>query len=150
MKINLKDTTIRKMRPEDIPEVMAIDRRAGLVPWSDDAYGRELNNVLAQYIVLLKDDVVVAFAGEWLVVDEAQIMKVAVAPEMQQNGLGKMLMLALIGLAKRSGCRTMTLEVKKQNVSALALYQGFGFEITGERADYYPDGSDAYLMTKNL
>lgn len=144
------DVTIRRMTVEDIPDVMTIDRTAGLVPWSDDAFERELNNMLARYVVIEDGGDIVAFAGEWLVVDEAQIMKVAVTPDLQHTGYGKMLMAALTGLATREGCQTMTLEVKKQNAAALGLYRGFGFEITGERADYYPDGSDAYLMTRNL
>jgi ribosomal-protein-alanine N-acetyltransferase len=92
----------------------------------------------------------VGFAGEWCVVDEAQIMKIAVLPDWQQRGLGRRLMKAMMDHALLNGCTEMTLEVKQKNHQALKLYRHLGFEMIGKREQYYPDGSNAYLMLARL
>jgi ribosomal-protein-alanine N-acetyltransferase len=147
---------LRPMICADIAQVSTIDRAAGLIPWKEASFLQEIKNPLAHYVVVEHPSgqeqalQMVGFAGEWCVVDEAQIMKVAVLPDWQQRGIGRHLMKAMMDHARLNGCTEMTLEVRQKNNLALKLYRYLGFEIIGKRAQYYPDGSNAYLMSVRL
>jgi ribosomal-protein-alanine N-acetyltransferase len=81
-------------------------------------------------------------------VDEAHITTFAVHPDWRRQGIGRRLLLAMIGLAEDLGAVRMTLEVRVSNEAAQALYSEHGFAIAGRRERYYTDdGEDAYVMT---
>ena len=90
---------------------------------------------------------VVGYAGLWLMVDEAHITTVAVRRAFRGRGLGKVLMLAMMGLARDLGARMVTLEVRKSNAIAIKMYEELGFRQKGVRPRYYTDnGEDALIM----
>ena len=90
---------------------------------------------------------VVGYAGLWLMVDEAHITTVAVRRAFRGRGLGKVLMLAMMGLARDLGARMVTLEVRKSNAIAIKMYEELGFRQKGMRRRYYTDnGEDALIM----
>lgn len=154
--LSLSSFGLRPMTRGDIAQVLTIDRAAGLIPWKETSFLQEIKNPLAHYMVIEHSSgqeqalQMVGFAGEWCVVDEAQIMKVAVLPDWQQRGLGRRLMKAMMDHARLNGCTKMTLEVRQKNHQALKLYRHLGFEIIGKREQYYPDDSNAYLMSVPL
>jgi [ribosomal protein S18]-alanine N-acetyltransferase len=87
------------------------------------------------------------FAGMWLMLDEAHITTIGVAPEQRGKALGEMLFVNLMDEALRRRARWMTLEVRVSNESALGLYAKYGFTQQGLRKRYYSDnGEDAYIM----
>ncbi len=91
---------------------------------------------------------VVAYAGIWLMVDEAHITTFAVLPDWRRHGIGGRLLVELMRLAADLGARVVTLEVRLCNQPARALYQRFGFRPVGVRPRYYSDnGEDALIMT---
>ncbi|MSS19122.1 ribosomal protein S18-alanine N-acetyltransferase [Pseudoramibacter porci] len=142
----------RLMEKSDLYQVMAVDWRSGLIPWPEHSFLDELGNILAEYLVLVQNDsenresAVVGFAGQWFVAGEAQLMKIAIDPDFQGNGLGRRLMKKIIARARSHNCQSITLEVRTDNEPALGLYRSFGFEILGKRERYYPNGADAYVM----
>ena len=90
---------------------------------------------------------VVGYAGLWLMVDEAHITTVAVRRAFRGRGLGKVLMLAMMDLARDLGARMVTLEVRKSNAIAIKMYEELGFRQKGMRRRYYTDnGEDALIM----
>ncbi len=91
---------------------------------------------------------IVGYGGFWKMVDEAHISTIAVTPEERRRGIGELLLIAMIEAAQENGAAVLTLEVRKSNVSAQALYRKYGFEIAGERKQYYSDNhEDAWIMT---
>jgi ribosomal-protein-alanine N-acetyltransferase len=91
---------------------------------------------------------VVGYAGLWLMVNEAHITTIAVAPDFQGRGLGELLLLALIDHAIGLEAYCVTLEVRISNHIAQSLYHKYTFRQTGVRKRYYSDnGEDAYIMT---
>lgn len=76
---------------------------------------------------------------------EAEILTLAVAPDARGKGLGRALLTAAIGEAKKMGAHVMFLEVGSDNPAALALYAGLGFTKVGLRKGYY-QGRDAALL----
>jgi [ribosomal protein S18]-alanine N-acetyltransferase len=90
---------------------------------------------------------ILGFAGMWLMLDEAHITTIGVAPEQRGKSLGEMLFVNLLDDALRRRARWMTLEVRVSNASALGLYAKYGFTQQGLRKRYYSDnGEDAYIM----
>ncbi|WP_348790196.1 ribosomal protein S18-alanine N-acetyltransferase [Leifsonia sp. NPDC080035] len=78
---------------------------------------------------------------------EGDIQTIAVAPAARRHGLGRALMQALIGEARKRGARDVFLEVRADNPNAQTLYRTLGFEEIGVRPKYYqPDGVDAIVM----
>jgi ribosomal-protein-alanine N-acetyltransferase len=137
------------MGVDDLPAVHAIERASFDSPWPVDAYRSELEtNRLAQYLVAHAGDVVAAYAGMWLMVDEAHIITFAVHPSWRRQRIGERLLLALLDLARDAGAHEATLEVRLSNLPARRLYEKFGFRPVGLRPHYYSDnGEDALIMT---
>jgi ribosomal-protein-alanine N-acetyltransferase len=91
---------------------------------------------------------VVAYAGVWLMVDEAHVTTFAVLPAYRRRGIGGLLLSGLMALSADMGAAVVTLEVRLSNVAARQLYQRFGFRPVGVRPRYYSDnGEDALIMT---
>jgi ribosomal-protein-alanine N-acetyltransferase len=134
---------------EDIPAVHEIERLSFPAPWPTYAFRQELEaNRMARYLVVRVGAEVVAYAGIWLMVDEAHITTFAVLPTWRRQGVGGRLLLELIELAVDLGARVVTLEVRLSNAAARRLYQRFGFRPVGVRPRYYSDnGEDALIMT---
>lgn len=140
---------IEPMTLADIPAVHAIERASFAVPWPDYAFRQELKaNKMAHYLVARTGGDPIAYAGVWLMVDEAHVTTFAVLPLWRRHGVGGRLMLALLDLAVEHGARVATLEVKIGNMAAREMYGRFGFRPVGVRPRYYSDdGSDALIMT---
>jgi ribosomal-protein-alanine N-acetyltransferase len=137
------------MRVEDIPAVHAIESASFPTPWPPYAFRGELEtNRMAHYLVVRAAQRLVAYAGIWLMVDEAHVTTFAVLPAYRRRGIGGRLLSELIELAAQLGATVVTLEVRLSNAGARRLYQQFGFRPVGVRPRYYSDnGEDALIMT---
>lgn len=143
----MTEITFRPMRRADVHRVAELERLCFRSPWSEKALAGELSNRVARYRVGLVGQKVEAYAGMWLLYEEAHITNVAVAPTLRRLGFGRALMLEMMRTALLDGACQMTLEVRESNLAAQALYQGLGFEAAGRRRRYYADtGEDALIM----
>jgi [ribosomal protein S18]-alanine N-acetyltransferase len=137
------------MRADDLAAVQAIERASFTTPWPPHAYRQELEtNRLAHYLVAVIGETLVAYAGIWLMVDEAHITTFAVHPGWRRRRIGERLLLALLDVAVDARAREATLEVRLSNLPARRLYEKYGFRPVGIRTRYYSDnGEDALIMT---
>jgi ribosomal-protein-alanine N-acetyltransferase len=141
------------MTIDDIPAVVEIEQASLNGNWPATAFERELDqNAMARYLVLELQSgerpQILGFAGLWLMVDEAHVVTVAVAPEHRRRGYGRLLVHALLGLATRNSMAVATLECRVSNLAARRLYRDYGFYEVGKRTRYYSDnGEDAVIMT---
>ena len=140
---------IRPMRVADLTTVQLIERSSFSTPWPAQAYRQEIEtNRLAQYLVALMGDTIVAYGGIWLMVDEAHVTTFAVHPRYRRRRIGEQLILALLDLARERHAREATLEVRLSNLPARRLYEKYGFRPVGIRPRYYSDNNeDALIMT---
>ncbi|MDW7671259.1 MAG: ribosomal protein S18-alanine N-acetyltransferase [Bacillota bacterium] len=146
-----KECVIRAMTVADIPAVIDIERRSFTTPWTLHAFRMEMKNQLAVYRVAETDGIISAYGGMWLILDEAHVTNVAVHPDYRGRHLGRRIMEALMEEALRRNLLRMTLEVRKQNEPAIALYKKLGFLMAGIRPGYYQDtGEDALIMWVEL
>ena len=136
---------VRRLTFADLPEVVAIERRAFTSPWSLAMFVLELSKPsgiclaaevegeLVGYLICSRYDTV------W------HIMNVAVDPELRRRRIATTLLDTLIGRVERDA--QLTLEVRRSNAGAIELYEGFGFRSAGVRRRYYQDnGEDALVM----
>ena len=146
----MENIKIMPMTIEHLEGVMHIEKLSFPHPWSEKALIKEIeSNQLARYMVITQGDKVIAFGGMWLIMDEAHITNIAVHPQHRGQGIGNLLMDALIRVAQREGIFQLTLEVRATNDPAIKLYQKYGFEVVGRRKGYYEDdGEDALVMWK--
>ena len=85
-----------------------------------------------------------------MILDEANIMNIAVRIDKRKLGIGSILLNKLIELAKFSNCTSILLEVNENNIPAIALYEKYHFERIGLRKKYYNNTDNAILMKKEI
>ena len=91
---------------------------------------------------------VAGFAGAWFVADEAHVVTIGARERERRRGIADLLLMGIADAAVRLGSRHTTLEVRRSNAAALALYRKHGFREMGVRKRYYSDnGEDAVIMT---
>lgn len=148
---------VRLMHKEDIAQVTEIDRAAFPSQWPPVNYERELQSWLAHYIVACEEsdeppppgkEYITGFAGFWMMVDKAHITNLAVREIHRRRGMGELLLISMIDLARELNAHSLTLEVRASNIAAQSLYGKYGFTRAGLRRRYYTDNKeDAVLMS---
>ena len=142
-----RQTVIREMGFGDIIDVTKIENSTFFDAWNESMWLDELNNSLTTYIAMEEGGRVIGYAGYWLVAGEAQITRVAIAPEERERGLGTLLTASLINRAWEAGADAVTLEVRQSNAAAQKMYLTCGFRAEGVRPSYYADNhEDAVIM----
>lgn len=120
-------------------------------PWSENSIASELENRLSYWLVAEVDGDVVGYIGSQSVLDGADMMNLAVAPEFRRQGIAEALVNALVAYLQQKGILALLLEVRASNVPAIALYERLGFEQVGRRPNYYRHPrEDALIMRKEL
>ena len=101
--------------------------------------------------VAKSDDDIAGFINLGFVLDEASVNNIAVKKVYRRQGVGKALLNAAIAYCRDNRLHLLMLEVRKSNLSAIALYEQFGFQAVGFRKRFYSDPEeDAILMNKIL
>jgi [ribosomal protein S18]-alanine N-acetyltransferase len=148
------DLTIKPISVEDIEPVVILDRLCFGGLWSIDSYRRELTNDNSHFLGVAIDktlepetDGIIGFGCFWAILDEAHITLLGIHPHYQRQGLGKLLLTALLDQARSIDMARATLEVRASNQGAIQLYEQFGFQTVGRRKKYYQDtGEDGIIM----
>lgn len=134
-------------RPSDLDMVMEIETLSFSSPWSRQVFIEELDRDFAFLKVLRTcSGRVVAFINYWVVADEIHVLNVATHPDWRHQGLGRRLMQHAIRVGRQRSARLVTLEVRRSNQNALALYDSLGFLAVGVRPRYYENREDAIVM----
>ena len=138
---------IENLNLTHIEEICDIEKRCFSDAWSRQSFIDEIDNENSVFIVVKKEDKIVAYSGFWYIVDDAQIMNVAVDIAYKGMKISHILMKEMIQRAMDKNMATMSLEVRVSNEIAINLYKVYGFEIVGVRKQYYQDNKeDAYIM----
>ena len=129
-----------------------LDQKALKGLWTKSQWEKELTDSKRICIGVMDIDnkYLLGLCSAWLVIDELHITSIAVHPIHQRKGLGKFLMSDLIKRSNSLQTNQINLEVKDTNKPAKAFYKSMGFKIVGNRSNFYKDGSDAILFTKQL
>ena len=140
---------IRLMTASDVAPVAALEIFCFSDPWSEKSVASELENQLALWLVAVEGETVVGYVGSQTVMDETDMMNVAVHPDSRRRGIAEMLVTALVEALKQLGSRCLTLEVRASNEPAKSLYEKLGFSQVGLRKNYYRNPrEDALILRK--
>ena len=123
-----------------VPQVAALEKECFIDPWSQRSVASELDNPLALWLVW---DV-----GSQTVLDETDMMNVAVSAQARRRGIAQALVEELVLRLKQRGSRCLTLEVRASNAPAIALYEKLGFRQVGRRPNYYSHPKEDGLILR--
>lgn len=138
-----------RMNESHVSQVAALEKLCFPDPWSERSVASELDNPLSLWLVATEGERVLGYVGSQSVLDEADMMNVAVHPDARRRGLARSLVEALIEQLKDREVRMLTLEVRASNEPAKALYETMGFTQVGRRKNYYlAPREDALILRK--
>jgi ribosomal-protein-alanine N-acetyltransferase len=138
-------TTVRQLRYPDLPQVIAIERRAFPTPWSLAMFVLELSKPSGVCLAAVNDGRVRGYLICSRYDQVWHLMNIAVDPDSRRHGIASRLLAEMI---EQTGEHApLTLEVRTSNAGAITLYERFGFRSAGTRRRYYSDtGEDALIM----
>ena len=128
---------IETMKSSHVAQIAQLEKICFSDPWSEKSIASELNNELAFWLTAMEGEQVAGYIGSQTVMDESDMMNVAVHPDFRRKGIAEALVNALVEALKSKGSRCLTLEVRASNVPAITLYEKLGFTEIGRRKNYY-------------
>jgi ribosomal-protein-alanine acetyltransferase len=143
----MMSVSIRAMTIQDVPVVASIEQRVQSHPWTARQFIESIE-AGQKCTVIEQANRVVGFCILQPVLDEANLLLMAIDPTQHGKGLGHQLLEQSIERLGE-GCVMVFLELRQSNLAALALYQKNGFHQMGVRKNYYPalqGREDAVLM----
>ena len=141
---------IVKMNESHVAQVADLEKICfGSAAWSEKSVASELTNALALWLVAVEEDRVAGYVGSQTVMDETDMMNVAVHPDFRRMGIGEKLVVRLVEELNALGSHALMLEVRASNAPAIGLYEKMGFQQVGLRKNYYRDPKeDALILRK--
>jgi [ribosomal protein S18]-alanine N-acetyltransferase len=144
------DLDIRRLTYADLPQVIAIERRAFPTPWSLAMFVLELSKPSGISLAALIEDRLVGYLVCSRYDTIWHVMNVAVDSRLLRQGIASAMLERLFELADKPN-EQYTLEVRTSNDAAIRLYERFGFRAAGRRRAYYHDNrEDALIMWRTV
>jgi len=147
---------VRQFEREDLESLLTIQsKNPAAARWTDGEYLALASDpggvILVADVETMTPPKLLGFAAFRRVIDEAELLNMAVDPEHQRQGVGR----AVLGEARRRllklGVRRIFLEVRRSNEPALKLYYSVGFALHSLRKDYYRDPpDDAFILCMEI
>ena len=135
----------------DLDAIDEIEQHSFKSPWPRATFEGELAREWARIDVARSGPRIVAFCNYWLVTTELHILAIATHPDFRARGIAGRLLAHILEIARQTGCSLATLEVRRSNVAAIALYERAGFSTVHVRSRYYQDDNeDALVMLRGL
>jgi ribosomal-protein-alanine N-acetyltransferase len=133
----------------DLDAIAELERLGNKHPWPRSVFEGELTREHAHLDVARTGGPVIAFCNWWCVVGEVHIHAITTHPDHRRAGIGSQLLAHMLDGGRAAGATTATLEVRRGNAPAIALYTRAGFRTVHTRARYYDDGEDALIMIRD-
>lgn len=136
------------MNESHVAAVAALEKACFSEPWSENSVRGELSNELALWLVAVENDTVLGYVGSQTVLEEADMMNIAVEEICRRRGIARALVEELI---RQLPAHCLTLEVRASNAPAIGLYESMGFQQIGMRKNYYrKPREDALILRKEI
>ena len=138
--------TVEKLTAAHLTQVAKLEALCFAEPWSEKALELLLADG-AYGAVCLQDGCVVAYGGILWAPDEGQITNIATHPDWRRCGMAAAVLEHLLEEARARSCEQLSLEARVSNLSAISLYERYGFIKMGVRRGFYKHPTeDAYVM----
>ena len=134
------------MNEGHVAQVAELEKICFSDPWSENSVASELNNPLSLWLIAEEDGALCGYVGSQTVLDETDMMNIAVRPDCRRKGIAAALISELVGQLKERGSHILRLEVRESNAPAIALYESLGFAQLGLRKNYYRNPKENALI----
>ena len=142
---------ITNMHHSHVAQVAELEKLCFSDPWSENSIASELKNPLSFWLVALDGERIAGYVGSQTVMDESDMMNVAVHPDYRKQGIATALIVGLVEELRKRGSRCLTLEVRASNETAISVYSKLDFQEVGRRKNYYRNPrEDALILRKDL
>jgi len=141
--------SFHRVTPADLDAleaIVAIESHSFPTPWPRSTFEAELTRDHARIVVVRDATGVIGFCNFWLVVDEVHILAIATHPDRRRAGIGGRLLAHVLDDGRGANCTIATLEVRRGNLPAIALYERAGFHTVNVRTRYYQDNNEDALV----
>ena len=146
----MEDIKVEKMNLNHFEEIKDILEDEFDDFWNSKILKEELENENTRYVVAIKNEEILGFAGIKYNFDTVEVMNIVTKKNQRRKGLASLLLRKLLEISKEFNVSKISLEVNEQNLPALNLYKKLGFFEVGRRNKYYNEQFDAILMDYNL
>lgn len=147
----MNDIKIDKISQNDALGVAEIEKECFSVPFTEQNILDYIKNPIWHFLVARSGDGVLGYISFTIIIDECQIVNVAVTKEARKLGIGSLLLNEFFGYIKENGARSVYLEVRESNTPAIKLYEKFDFKVTGVSKNHYSKPTEnALLMSRML
>jgi ribosomal-protein-alanine N-acetyltransferase len=151
--MNPEPRHIRRARPTDIPEILAIERECFVEPWDEEVFVQTLEWTPFFFFVALADGKIRGFVVGCLENTGSavygHISNLGVTSSYQRKGLGRLLVARLERQFIIEGADGVLLEVRVSNTDAQEFYHRLGYREAFLLSGYYSNGEDALVMMKD-
>lgn len=138
-----------RLQAGEAGELARLEARCFPDPWDEPTFVAAFARPIFAAFGLAGGDGLSAYCTVHVVLDELEIINIAVAPEFRSRGLGTKLLGFVLQHADKLGINRAYLEVRAGNLPARKLYARHGFAVVGLRKGYYADtGEDALVMVR--
>ena len=142
---------LRRAAEDDLDWLEGLGRSCFSPPWTRESFAHALSGAGSLVLVALCGGERAGYLVLSHVLDEGSVDSVCTGPEFRRRGAGSALLRAAIEEGRRLSLARITLEVRKSNTAAIALYEKYGFLSLGIRPGYYErPREDAVIMTLEL
>lgn len=146
----MTDVTVGLATTDDVAAIVGLEQ----VCQGDDAWSQALvregvtGGLPTVHHLVARVDGVVGYAVASAAGDVVELQRIGVDPKQRRNGLATLLLDGVLDLARAEGAERVLLEVREDNVGALAFYAARGFTEVTRRQRYYRDGTAAVVLER--
>ena len=125
------------MHLDDVPDVIEIEHAIYPYPWVYESFVSALKNGYDAWLMKEEDEKLAGYFVAKRVIDESHLLQIAVRPDLQGQGYGRILLDKVLSVVHGAGLAFITLEVRPSNTRARKMYDDYGFLVIGMRKNYY-------------
>jgi len=133
----MSEITLRPATVDDAALLAEMEKQCFSDPWDVYAFENILRNPAALFIIAEEDGLAVGYSGMTVVMDECDIINIAVIESHRRRGIGRKMVSSVLDVCKKHSVANVYLEHRESNTPAAALYESFGFVPYGRRKKYY-------------
>ena len=138
---------IKKIQKNDAPRVAEIEKECFSTPFSESDIQGYLDSPIWHFLGAYDGDKLLGYISFTVIIDECQIVNVAVSVDNRKMGIGSLLVLGMLDYTKSLGVNKAYLEVRESNIGAISLYKKHGFLPVGiSKNHYFQPTENAILM----
>jgi ribosomal-protein-alanine N-acetyltransferase len=132
-----------------LDDILRIEQESFAAPWNIEMFLGAAKNKTTTFKALLENKIVLGYYIISTVVDESEIITIAVDPKFRRQNLGKFMLSNILKEVEERKSKFIFLEARKSNTPALNLYKSFGFKEIGIRKNYYKN-EDAVTLRLDI